>query len=372
MDYVIVGGGVYGAGLAWELSKRGCEVMLLEAGTIASGASGGLGKRGVRANGRDPRELPLMRMAYDLWPGLFDAIGSDTGYERVGNLQLIERERDHWSADARAWVQNQQDIPTQLLEAEAVQEMEPAISQTVIAALYCPLDGVADHTATTRGLAQAAQRLGAVVRENTRVSALERKGDRVSHVITADEERIAVQHALILMSNTHVPTVLQSEFGITLPIWHVLPQIVLTEPVDPMPVHHLIGHSHRLLAMKSTPDGRVMVSGGWRGRLNPESGEGEPQPDQIAGNLAEASAVYPCLEGISAAVAKTDRLESTAIDGIPIIDLVPGTTNAFFGTGWSGHGWAISPAVNQLLASWVVDGTAPDLLRPFAYTRFLQ
>ena len=32
---------------------------------LPSGASGGPGKRGVRANGRDVRELPLMRMAYE-------------------------------------------------------------------------------------------------------------------------------------------------------------------------------------------------------------------------------------------------------------------------------------------------------------------
>ncbi|HEV8190636.1 MAG TPA: FAD-dependent oxidoreductase, partial [Ktedonobacterales bacterium] len=85
-DYVIIGGGVYGSGVAWELARRGADVLLLESGTIASGASGGPGKRGVRANGRDVRELPLMRMAYELWPKLAGEIGAPTGYERIGNL----------------------------------------------------------------------------------------------------------------------------------------------------------------------------------------------------------------------------------------------------------------------------------------------
>lgn len=62
MDFVI-GGGVYGAGVAWELARRGVEALLLEARQIACGASGGVGKQGVRANGRDLRELPLMRLA---------------------------------------------------------------------------------------------------------------------------------------------------------------------------------------------------------------------------------------------------------------------------------------------------------------------
>ena len=93
-DYVIVGGGIYGCTVAWELAKRGEEALLLEAKAIASGASGGLGERGVRANGRDLRELPLMRLAYDIWPVLHEHIGGFTGYRRLGHLHLIEREVD--------------------------------------------------------------------------------------------------------------------------------------------------------------------------------------------------------------------------------------------------------------------------------------
>ena len=40
------------------------------------------------------------------------------------------------------------------------------------------------------------------------------------------------------------------------------------------------------------------------------------------------------------------------------------------GVGWSGHGWAISPAVGQLMADWVMTGYQPDLLKPFNYERF--
>src|SRR5215469_8298753 len=93
-DYVIIGAGVYGSAVAWELSRRGATVLVLEAETLACGASGGPGKRGVRACGRDVRELPLMRLAYDLWPRLADAIGEPTGYERIGGLHLIERGPD--------------------------------------------------------------------------------------------------------------------------------------------------------------------------------------------------------------------------------------------------------------------------------------
>lgn len=370
-DFVIVGGGVYGCGAAWQLAKQGAEVLLLEANSIAGGASGGLGKRGVRANGRDPRELPLMHMAYDIWPNLHEELDGFTGYERTGHLLLFEREHDFLKAPARAWLQNQKGIPSRLVGQEELREMEPYVGETVQAALFCPKDGVADHTATTRSLAQAARRAGAEIREGTAVTNLEWQGDRITAVVTATEERIPVTHTLLLLANRAVPQLVQDQLGLTLPIWWWLPQVMLTNPIDPMPLRYLIGHAHRVLALKSNPGGEIMVSGGWRGRWNPETSKGETEPEQVAGNLAEAVAVYPCLAGIGVQEATADRWETETIDNIPIIARLPGADNMIIGTGWSGHGWAISPAVTQLIAQWALSGQQPDLLRPFDYSRFL-
>jgi sarcosine oxidase subunit beta len=369
-DFAIVGGGIYGCGTAWELARRGAEVLLLEAKTIASGASGGPGSRGVRANGRDRRELPLMRLAYALWPALHQAIDADTGYSQTGHLMLIERETDYRAAPARLWLQNRQGIPTRLIEGAELREKEPHLSHRVRAALYCPHDGVADHTATTRGLAQAARRLGAEIREGTPVSGMERQGERVTAVFTAHGERFPVKHSLLLLANHDVPRLAQAELGLTLPVWWRLPQVIFTDAVDPVPPRHLIGHAHRKLALKRGPGGGVMVSGGWHGRWNRETQRAETQPDQIAGNMAAAVAVYPELEGVAVREAVADRLETQSIDAIPIIDQLPGVANMIVATGWSGHGWAIAPAVNQLLADWAYNGERPELLRPFRYERF--
>lgn len=369
-DFVIIGGGIYGCGVAWELAKRGAEVRLLEAKTIASGASGGLGKRGVRANGRDLRELPLMGLAYEIWPDLQEQIDAPTGYERSGHLLLIEREQDYLSMAAQSWLQNQQGIPTRIVERDELGEMEPHLGSQIIAALYCPKDGVADHTTTTRGLARAARNLGAEIQEQTPVVGLERRGNRVSAVITGQQERIAVGHMVLLLSNSHVPAFVQKYLGLTLPGWQVLPQVMLTEQVKPEFLKHLIGHAHRTLALKCVPDNQVMISGGWRGRWNPATRSGETLPDQVAGNRAEAVAVYPHLAAVPIAAAAADRPEFIAVDQIPIIDHLPGADNMIVATGWSGHGWAIAPAVTQLLAGWAFTGDRPKLLQPFTYRRF--
>jgi sarcosine oxidase subunit beta len=373
-EHVVVGGGIYGCGTAWELARRGADVTLLEADSIGSGASGGPGLRGVRANGRDPRELPLAARAHDLWPALADRIGAETGYERTGHLLLYE-ERDSprsgvVGAAPRRWLQAENGVPTQVLDADDLRAREPHLSDDVVGALYCPNDGVADHGATTRGLAAAAEREGATVREGTPVAAVETGGGTATAVRTAGGERIEVGGTLALLANLGVPELVDEAFGVTLPVRRMLPQVLVTEPVDPVPANHLIGHDSRTLALKEVAGSRVMISGGWRGEWNPETGRGETRPEQVAGNVEEAAAVYPSLSGVGVAEADASRPESVSVDGVPIVDRVPDGGNTVVGTGWSGHGFAIAPAVCERLAEWIVGGARPAALEPFGRGRF--
>lgn len=372
-DYVIIGGGIYGCTVAWELAKQGADVHLLEAKTIASGASGGLGERGVRANGRDVRELPLMRMAYEQWTTLHNEIDGLTGYRRLGHLLLIEREQDLDRARAQVWMQEQQDIPSRLIESIELHDIEPYLSENVIAAIYSPNDGVADHTQTTRSMASAAKKLGAVIDENTPVVGAELQGDTVTAlIVTIDgtETRIPVNKKVILLSNYHVLPFVKQHLNLDLPFWRMFPQVMALEAVDPMPINHLIGHVHRTLAIKPLLDNRVMISGGWHGRWNDSTQHGDPIPEQVEGNRQEAIAVYPHLANVAVDQAFTDRIELISIDGIPIIDTLPRASNILMGAGWSGHGWAISPAVSKLIAEWILTDKRPKLLAPFSYSRF--
>lgn len=104
-DDIVIGAGVYGMLVALELARLGRQVQVLEAGSIACGASGGSGRRGVRANGRDLRELPLMRQAYRRWPVLEEELGNQDFYQRTGHLLLLERDDDLAAADARVQMQ---------------------------------------------------------------------------------------------------------------------------------------------------------------------------------------------------------------------------------------------------------------------------
>jgi sarcosine oxidase subunit beta len=371
-SYVVIGGGVYGTATAWNLGQRGRDVTLLEADAVASGASGGPGKRGVRANGRDPRELPLVASAYDLWSDLSSEY--DIGYERTGHLLLYERESGrldggYESAPARNRLQTGLGVETEVLDETAVRAREPRVSQNVVGALYCPNDGVVDHTKTTRQLADLAADAGAAVHEDTPVSGFEFDDDRVTTVVT-ERGRFDVDEQVVLLSNAHVPRIVERELGVDLPVWETYPQVVTTEPMDTVPVDHLIGHDHRRLALKELPGDRVMVSGGWSGEWDETRQRGTTVPERVSGNLEAAGAVFPDLADVRTEQADASRVETVSADGVPILSDLPGVDNLLVGTGWTGHGYAISLEVARLLARWAVEGDRPALLEPFDVRRF--
>ena len=209
VDFVIIGGGVYGAAVAWEMARSGASVHLVEAKHIGAGASSGPGRRGVRANGRDGRELPLMKRAHELWPTLHEDLGVDPLFECSGHLQLIERDEDMARAEVRVWLQNLHGTSSRLLNAGEVREFEPEVSPAVKGAIYCPADGAADHTATTNAYAAAARSAGAVLEEGVAATGLEISGDRIVAVNTSTGRRIAVERGVLVLANSAVSTFLR-------------------------------------------------------------------------------------------------------------------------------------------------------------------
>lgn len=373
-DYVVVGGGVYGSAVAWGLARDGASVTLVERNTVACGASGGPGKRGVRANGRDPRELPLMRIAYDIWPSLAERLGGDTGYERRGGLELAEAATVDddlaWSAAlARQRVQQALGVPSEVLTPDEARRLEPGLADGVRAALHCPLDGIADHGATTRAFANAAAGAGAEVREHTRVTSVASTGHG-ARVTLADGTVLTAHRGVFVLVNSYARQLLAESFGLQLPVWRMLPQVMLVRPRDGYRPDHLIGHFTRKLAVKVLPDGLTMISGGRRGDWDADGDVGVADRTEAGANLADAAAVLPALAEAEIVDVDATRPESCAVDDVPVVDLVPGTANVWFGTGWSGHGFAIAPAVAESLVTWARTGMRPRVLEPFRLERW--
>lgn len=378
-EFVIVGGGIYGSSLAYQLAKAGKSVLLLEGGEIASGASGGPGERGVRANRRDPRELPVAAVALALWQKYQQEFEHGVGYRRIGGLQVFDvpygyREHEvRGQMEAMALTQTRLGAPSEILNLEQILEREPELTRSLIGAIYCPNDGVCDHTFATQQFAAEAIKAGAVIRTGAKVAEILAEGGRATGVKLESGETIAVGSQLILTANAGTQALLNPYLHEKekAPLWHLMPQMIyVTNPLNKK-INHLLSHAHRKLAVKQIVDGTLMLSGGasvsytaeglWKGSLS-----------STANNLADAIAAFPFIDNSSFVKADASRIETVSIDGIPVVDKPLALENTLYGYGWTGHGFAISLGITQFMSEWLIKGERPAALAAFTSARFYQ
>jgi sarcosine oxidase subunit beta len=371
-DFVVVGGGVYGAALSYELVNSGSSVLLLEAGRLAQRASGGPGKRGVRANGRNSRELTLAREAIELWPVLPTELRADIGFERLGGLMLVNGMPSVGDialaqAEAQQELQHGHGIASQLLTRSDLDDLEPGIHESEIAALYNPDEGIADQGLTAHAYANAAVTMGAAIREHSPVDCV--VSGTAPYVQMQDGSRVRAGRAIVLTTNHGTNALLQRSRLPRLPLWTMVPQVLMFKATDNFQPKHLVGHLRKSLSVKPLADGITMISGGMRGRWHEESLSGEPVDEMVQSSLTLASSVMPSLGHGRLVCADASLPETYTPDGLPYIDYVDDADTVLVAGGWNGHGFAIAPAVAKHLAIWLTTGRRSPLLDAFNIRR---
>jgi sarcosine oxidase subunit beta len=376
-EIVIVGGGIYGTSLAYQLAKAGRSVTLLEAGEIAGGASGGPGERGVRANGRDPRELPVCALSLKLWAEYQAKIEGGVGYRRIGGLKIFDvsyGHRDHevrGRMEAIAAAQSSLGAPSDILSRDETLAREPELAPGILGAIYCPNDGVGDHGFATRQFAKEAQKAGAVIRTGARVAEIVHARGTVTAVKLADGETVPVGSRLIVVANAGAEALLKPvlkphELS---PVWNLMPQMHFVSNPLGKTVNHLLSHAHRRLAVKQLPDGTLMLSGGAHVGHTPE-GLWKGSLSAMTQNVTDAIQTLPFIDNSRFLSVDASRVEAVAVDQIPLIGQAEALPNLIYGYGWSGHGFAISLGFTRLFSDWVQSGEKPEALEPFSPLRF--
>ena len=142
----------------------------------------------------------------------------------------------------------------------------------MIGAIFCPNDGVGDHTFATRQFATEAAKAGAMIRTGAKVVEIVYSNRAASGVRLESGEIVPVSERLVVVANSGAQALLKPilkphEFG---PIWNLMPQMLYVSNPLNKKVNHLLSHAHRRLAVKQIPDGTLMLSGGAHVAYTPE------------------------------------------------------------------------------------------------------
>ena len=363
-EIAIIGGGVIGTSIAWHLAKRGANVTLIERDHLAAQASGA-SAGGVRQNGRDPREMPLAIRSIERWHTLEDELNADLEFRMGGQLMVAEHEDDVPKLRKRVADQRALGLDIRFVEGAELRQIAPHLASGIEWGIYTDNDGQASAPLTTNAFGAAAERLGARILTETEVTSIVRKGGRIAGVETTSG-RIACDW-LVLAAGAWSPALAQ-QLDISLPLTTMALQMMSVGPCDPV-LAPTVGALGRRLSLKQVPNGSFVIGGGWPGDIDFARRVGTTRLDSIRGSIDHSSAILPLLNRLPFQRAWIG-LEALAIDEIPILGCLPGTDNLTIATGFSGHGFALSPIVGQLISELIVDGEPSIPLDAFSYDRF--
>lgn len=360
MSIVIVGGGLMGLSAAFHLRRDapGTRVTLLEragAGAAASGASAA----GVRVMGRDPAERALALASLARWPDLHRELEGDLRYRRGGGLRLA-LDDETWRA-APGWVGEQRadGVPVEVVDATAARRLAPGIAGAARGGVWCPIDGHAGAMATVRAFASAARRLGATIEEGAGARALVVERGRAVAVERDDGKREGCDAAIVAAGAWSAA--LLAPLGVRLPLETRALQMLLTEP-GPQALAPVLGGFELTLSLKQLDDGAYLIGGGWPAAITDFAGNHHALIEEsVQASLGVARAIYP-----PAGEQKLARgwagLEAFTPDGLPIIGPIPGIDGLIVAAGFSGHGFALCPAVGDVLARLALGRAAVETL----------
>lgn len=162
-----------GASTAYELSKRGNQVLLLEENTIAAEASSAAaGMLGVQMEfEQDSSLFQFAKESRELFPKLAKELLQDSGIDiqliEKGALKLVYHQDDIDALKRIATFQTQQGAEAKVISPVTIVEKE--LATDFHAALYCPTEGQVSAPHLTKAFAKAAEHHGAVIMEQTRV-----------------------------------------------------------------------------------------------------------------------------------------------------------------------------------------------------------
>ncbi|HEY9375639.1 MAG TPA: FAD-dependent oxidoreductase, partial [Jiangellaceae bacterium] len=350
-----------GSAAAWQLARRGADVVLLEQFGLghARGSSHG-SSRIVRLSYEDPFYVELAAAAYERW----DELEADAGVQLLTWTGVVDH-GDRATVEAMAEVLRQQGHSTELVAPAAAADRWPGL-RLEPPILFHPRGGQVHADQTVAALKRVAAQLGADIRHDTQVTAIVPTPDGVE-IRTADETLWAPM-AVVAAGAWTAPLLA----GLV-----VLPRLTVTReqpahfpPRDrgtPWPsfIHHLAGIATRGTA---TPRGAYGLS----------SADGLKVGFHAVGPVVDPSRV-----SIDVDQRRLRQLQDYVDEWVPGVDadrpdavpcLYTLTDNTDFvidrvgplaiAAGFSGHGFKFTPQIGHIVADLVLDtGLAPRRFR---------
>ena len=358
-EVVVIGGGVMGCSILYHLAARGMtDVLLLEREALGSGSTG-RSSGAVRMHYSTEVHARMAWHSVQVFRDFENAVGGECGYTNTGYLVFAN---DDAVEGFRANVALQQSvgIDTREISRGDAAEIAPGYYLDDCAGIaYEPLSGHADPSGTALAYAARARELGARIRLQTPAESVEVKAGRVT-AVTANGERIETERAIIATGPWSRRFLLAH--GIDLPLQATRHEVIHLRRPPEVPYHPGGGDIANLIYFRPESTDLTLIGNG-----NLESDVEDPEVYAQRASQGFIAEVWGRIARRIPAMAEAEfatgyaGLYTQTPDSHPVIDRVDGVDGLYICTGFSGHGFKLSPAVGLLMSELVLDGKASTI-----------
>ncbi len=351
-DVAIIGGGVMGSTTGLHLARNDMKVTVIDRRGLCMEASGvNAGTLSIQI--KRIALIPYALRGRELWASTRDWLGSEVGYKIIGGLTLAFTDAEAEMLQERMSARRDAGAQIEFVDAKQAREIEPGISDHVVMATSCPIDGYANSYMIGRAYRAALLEAGVDLREWKPMQTITR--EKGGFTVGLPDETIQAKR-LVLAGGVWLNDAL-GHFDVELPINCRVNQVAVTERTRPI-LGSILGVATGLLTLKQSTNGSVLIGGGWQGIRGPKSGATAIIPENLIGNLRLAHYALP--EVAKTRVVRTWLgLEANVPDFMPLVGPLPGVDDAFV-IGCVRGGFTIGPYMGELLAQRIL-GNEPEM-----------
>jgi glycine oxidase len=364
-DIIVVGAGIVGCAVAYELARRGASVELLDERPVGMGAT--QASAGVLAPYIEAREgsvlLEMTVRSLRLYDEFIARVSADSGisipYRRTGTIDIAFSESDLTRLQTTAQVLARRGVPALLLDAPTARAEEPLAAEDATGALLIEEHGYVSANELTRALVAAARHHGAQLVEQSRVRRIhQRDGD----VIVDTDRGSLASNAVVLAAGSWSGTIDIDGVAIRVPVRPVRGQLLYLEWIGPS--LRRVTWSSRCY-MVPWDDGTVLV-----GATSEDAGFDERLTVSGVHDLLQAACdVVPHAWSATFRGARVGLRPGTT-DDLPVIGASSIIPNLMYATGHYRNGVLLAPLTAALVADAMLDDRVDAMLETVRPARF--
>ena len=364
-NIVIIGGGVTGCSIAYNLAKKGYEdIVLLEKEYLASGATGRCGA-GIRQQWGTEMNCKLASNSMEIFENMNEILGTkrDIELKQEGYLILDYSDREMEQFEKNLKLQHSMGIPSKKITVAEAKEIVPHLNtEGVVGATFCKTDGHANPFRVTEAYAEAAERLGVDIYTYTEAKDIKVKDGKIVGVET---DKGFIRTNRVVNAAGGYSKEIGKMVGLDLPVKPERHQILVTERVEPLQKPMVMSFSYNIYCQQ-TPDGSFIM--GFGDPNEPES-HNIKESWQFLEEMAEKAVnLLPVLSNLRV-VRQWAGLYNVTPDAQPILDKANNVDDFYIAAGFSGHGFMIAPMTGIYMSELIL-GEEPSIELELNLQRF--